>query len=280
MGYLVTETRADGTLIRDYIWQEGRQPLAQIDNRAGVESIIYLYADQLMTNRLATDATRAVVWRWEGEAFGNTPAQELAGIRVNLRFPGQYFDADSGLYYNHFRYYDPNIGRYITVDPIGLGGGLNTYGYASQNPLMYIDPYGLSNWPLLPQGIVDATSGFGDALSFGVTDWVRDQIGTNYVVDVCSPFYKGGKYAGYGWGLGLGGSGLYRGFRAGREFSLGKNFRIAPFGNRTGHPTGRLPLYHRRNIDPATGQTRPGQGIGTHRPWDKKSTDKSVRDRF
>ena len=50
-----------------------------------------------MTNRLATDAAQAIVWRWEGEAFGNTPAQELAGVSVNLRFPGQYFDQETAL---------------------------------------------------------------------------------------------------------------------------------------------------------------------------------------
>ncbi|SMN12501.1 Rhs-family protein [uncultured Candidatus Thioglobus sp.] len=92
-----------------------------------------------MTNRLATNATQHIVWRWKGEAFGNTPAQELIGISVNLRFPGQYFDEETNLHYNHFRYYDPELGRYITSDPIGLKGGLNTYSYVDANPLMYYD---------------------------------------------------------------------------------------------------------------------------------------------
>jgi hypothetical protein len=70
------------------------------------------------------------------------------------------------------------------------------------------------------------------------------------------------------------------GVRFGREITFGKNVRIAPFGNRTGHPLGELPHYHRRGLDPATGQTRPGQGVGRHRPWEKKSTDKSFGDRF
>ncbi len=105
------------------------------------EGIIYLHTDHLLTNRLATDATRKVIWRWEGEAFGNTPA--LGSVSVNLRFPGQYYDAETNLHYNHFRYYDPELGRYITSDPIGLRGGMNTYNYVRSNPLKLIDLNGL-----------------------------------------------------------------------------------------------------------------------------------------
>jgi hypothetical protein len=65
----------------------------------------------------------------------------------------------------------------------------------------------------------------------------------------------------------------------GRELSFGKNFRIAPFGNRTGHPTGSWPHFHRRGVD-ANGITKPGQGIGRHRPWDTKSPDTSFWDRW
>ncbi len=82
------------------------------------------------------------MWQWESEAFGDELPQS-SGIAVNLRFPGQYYDAETGLYYNYFRYYDPGTGRYITSDPIGLIGGINTYGYVGGNPVNFFDPEGL-----------------------------------------------------------------------------------------------------------------------------------------
>ena len=65
-------------------------------------------------------------------------------VTVNLRLPGQYYDAETGLHYNVFRDYDPSLGRYLESDPIGLDGGLNTYAYVEGNPLLYIDPLGLT----------------------------------------------------------------------------------------------------------------------------------------
>jgi RHS repeat-associated protein len=118
----------------------------------------FLHTDPLNTPRLATDAQKQVVWRWEGKAFGDS--QPTGGLTVNLRFAGQYYDAESGLHYNWNRYYDPKTGRYLTPDKMSVarhvrrwqgslgqpGQGpleLNPYLYVSANPLRWVDPTGM-----------------------------------------------------------------------------------------------------------------------------------------
>lgn len=142
-GRLILETDAAGNAGVAYVWDD-IAPIAQLTGT----TISYLHTDHLHTPRLATDASQAVVWRNEGTAFGNPVAGPVSSnptpaVSVNLRFPGQYYDAESGLHYNWNRYYDPRSGRYITTDPIGLDGGLNTYAYARNNPARFVDPFGL-----------------------------------------------------------------------------------------------------------------------------------------
>lgn len=146
-----------GQVLVRYIWQDDT-PIAMVWPRmtpgnpnAAVERIVYLHADHLNTPRRATDARGMVVWEWASDAFGATPPNEDSdrdGRRtvINLRFPGQYHDAESGLHYNWHRYYDPQVGRYTQSDPIGLEGGINTYAYAELNPLRLVDPLGLATY--------------------------------------------------------------------------------------------------------------------------------------
>jgi RHS repeat-associated protein len=95
-----------------------------------------------------TDTSENIVWRWDAaEAFGATAANQNpfgAGTFVfDQRFPGQVFDAETGLFQNWNREYNPRIGRYIESDPIGLIGGINTYSYVMGNPIGAVDPMGL-----------------------------------------------------------------------------------------------------------------------------------------
>ncbi len=145
-GELLAETTNTGTLIRAYVHDDSA-PIAQV-TKTTTDTLVHLHPDQLGTPRIATDAARSTVWRYDGNAFGDTlPNEDPDGNRkkttVNLRFPGQYYDAETKLFYNWHRYYDPRIGRYVTSDPIGLEGGMNTYAYVANGPLRYLDPYGL-----------------------------------------------------------------------------------------------------------------------------------------
>ena len=90
-----------------------------------------------------TDSTGAVVWAADYKPFGEAMIT-VSTITNNLRFPGQYFDAETGLNYNYYRDYNPAIGRYIEADPIGLRGGINLFLYTRANPLRWIDPSGLT----------------------------------------------------------------------------------------------------------------------------------------
>ncbi|WP_319002075.1 RHS repeat-associated core domain-containing protein [Burkholderia cepacia] len=78
-----------------------------------------------------------------GEVQGTASGPSSVPRPQNLRFQGQYLDRETGLHYNLFRYYDPDVGRYISPDPIGLAGGVNLYQYANGNPISWIDPLGL-----------------------------------------------------------------------------------------------------------------------------------------
>lgn len=109
----------------------------------------YLVNDHLDTPRLGYSDDQTTTWIWDSEAFGNTdpiidPDQDGYQVNYNLRFPGQYYDYETGLHYNWNRYYDPETGSYPSSDPIGLQGGLNTYAYVHGNPLKYTDPKGLA----------------------------------------------------------------------------------------------------------------------------------------
>ncbi|EPG2138185.1 RHS repeat-associated core domain-containing protein [Providencia stuartii] len=87
-----------------------------------------------------------IVWQGLHRVWGNLQRQARPtgefNSEQNLRFQGQYFDKETGLLYNTFRYYAPDLGRFTQQDPIGLAGGLNLYQYAP-NPLTWVDPRGL-----------------------------------------------------------------------------------------------------------------------------------------
>lgn len=127
---------------REYVWL-GDDLIASLDLSSQGSAIHYIGTDFLGTPRSVTNAQGMLVWRWvyAGNAFGSRPATGLYNFYP--RFPGQYFDSESGLHYNVYRSYAPLIGRYVVSDPLGLGGGMATYAYVGGNPIINTDPFGL-----------------------------------------------------------------------------------------------------------------------------------------
>ncbi len=146
-GHLVGEYTGAGTLIQETVWLNDLPVASLRPNGTGI-SIYYVHADQLGSPRLVTrPADNVIMWRWDTDPFGtampNQNPQSQGTFVYNLRFPGQYYQAETGLNYNYFRDYDPGSGRYVESDPIGLRGGINRYSYAGSNPISRKDPSGL-----------------------------------------------------------------------------------------------------------------------------------------
>ncbi|TEF92420.1 RHS repeat domain-containing protein, partial [Pseudomonas aeruginosa] len=183
-GQLLGEAEHDGSgrklRAQYYLWLDSL-PLATIDadydaqGKVGNPTLLYLHGDHLDTPRLATDTSGQIAWQWQSDAFGRGEALSQGSTRVNLRFPGQYYDAESGLHYNYFRDYDPETGRYVESDPVETLRKLNNpemtflnsgesmlqatpywehgftpnhnYTYSDNNPTAKSDKHGLSPNP-------------------------------------------------------------------------------------------------------------------------------------
>lgn len=135
---------ATGSVISEYIWLADR--LVGIVNGAGV--ISFVQTGHLGQPMLVMDGSAAMLWQGETTPFGVFVATSGSGSDPDLRFPGQWLEAGSGLYQNWHRDYDPTIGRYIEADPLGIAAGQSVYGYAGQDPLNLVDPEGLRAGPL------------------------------------------------------------------------------------------------------------------------------------
>jgi len=139
-----------------YLYEPGSYaPLARVDQAEGeAQKVYYFHTDQIGTPLELTNSEGEIVWQATYRSWGEIENLAINELEQNLRFQGQYADSETGLHYNTFRYYDPQIGRFCTQDPIGLNGGFNLYQYVP-NPLSWVDPWGwMPFWkPLKPDGM-------------------------------------------------------------------------------------------------------------------------------
>ena len=153
-GHLIAEAdSATGTTARDYIWAAANDntpvdlPLAIAESAV----ITMVHTDHLGRPTRMTDAAKATVWQASFKPWGEV--QSLSGTKaINLRFPGQYFQIETNLAYNHHRIYDPTTGRYTQPDPLGFVDGPSVYAYVRNSPFMFTNRSGLAGRYSVPCG--------------------------------------------------------------------------------------------------------------------------------
>ncbi|WP_422006509.1 RHS repeat-associated core domain-containing protein [Pyruvatibacter mobilis] len=284
-GNLIAEADgATGATVREYIWLEEQpwlddstglpdsMPLAVVADVDTASPVLwYIHADHLNRPIAVTDTAgtpMSEAWLPFGDASGTSV--------LNARFPGQWFQSENGLHYNWHRHYDPTTGRYTQADPLGFVNGPSLYAYALNSPQMYTDPDGRYVPALVAGAVIGAGLNTLDQLSQNGWQWS--------CVDPWEVAAHGAA------GAALGGIGRFAWL--GKEFQVGKNMRVALFGNRTGHKYGKYPHYHRSKPHPSNsaakrGESAPGQSKKRHRPWEPaidkgtgRNLDRSWWDRF
>lgn len=191
-GKLLSETKKNllgNTVVQEIIWLDD-MPIGLSQNGA----LHGILTDHLNTPRqVFLVSTQATQWRWDlaDNAFGEKPAI-ATGVDMDLRFPGQLYDAESGLHYNYFRDYEPGVGRYVESDSVGLLGGVSTYSYVISNPIKFIDLLGLTSTCPLDDKVKCPYEGryqpccngwFGDATWIG--NWARYKLCKKSVDKAC-----------------------------------------------------------------------------------------------
>jgi RHS repeat-associated protein len=202
-GHLLGEYLANGTRVQEYVWLDDQLIAVLSDHDASTYQ--FVETDHLGTPRAVIHPVENnIVWRWNltNTAFGehiatNNPDADAVTYTFNLRYPGQMYDSESGLHYNYFRDYEPGTGRYVQSDPIGLAGGVSSYGYVGSSPLIFLDPKGLARqvnpWGLLCQLVVDILDHSRQKRQDAFEEYVRYRIQAEN--NICMPWIIECKYS-------------------------------------------------------------------------------------
>ncbi|MBY3718729.1 RHS repeat domain-containing protein [Escherichia coli] len=188
---LLAENRDGLPLVYVYEDTESYTPLARVWGSGEKARVDYYRCSQNGMPEALTDEQGKQHWRLEVDTWGETRGEyadergrywyqkQDGAPEENLRFAGQYLDRETGLHYNTFRYYAPDMGRFLTPDPIGLAGGLNLYAYAP-NPLGWIDPLGLNSLGIDSNNIF---RGDGNYKGGGIGQPKSGTISAQYIID-------------------------------------------------------------------------------------------------
>ena len=244
-GHLLGDYNAQELAIQETIWL-GDMPVGTVSASTG---LLYVYADHLNTPRTVTTQSNRVLWSWVSDPFGNgapITSNDDSGnpYQYNLRFPGQYYDQETGLHYNMARYYNPAIGRYTQSDPIGFGGGVNSYAYVGGNPVSFFDTNGyvkasIEGYLILgggagltinPDGSVYVSLKFGAGLGGGFDISNENSPSYSSCPTSDNPFLSARQFASANGGIGL--ASIGKTFQGGFDLRHGKfdpDLSLIPF---------------------------------------------------
>ena len=139
---LIGEYDGNGSEIKAYGWKPNSTWCTDPIYMKELGQYFFYQNDHIGTPQKISDLKAAVAWSGEYDSFGNVSINTEI-VENNLRFPGQYFDKAKMQSYNYHRYYDSEKGRYLRADPMGIAGGVNSFVYGLNNPLVHSDPFGL-----------------------------------------------------------------------------------------------------------------------------------------